>query len=119
MRGEDNHWQAADGGQRGPSTFDEYRAAVESGETHAKCLVFARGVTPDEAWVVLGAAPPELRGAVARRVRFDPGLARSRSASDAVGRTSPSKTRAAARADLAAAASPLRGRVRATRRRAA
>ena len=39
------HWQDTSGKQRGPSTWTEYKAAFESGETGLDNLVYAAGIT--------------------------------------------------------------------------
>ena len=131
MRHAEYYWQHKDGEQRGPSTFVEYKAACGDGRTHAKCLVYAAGVTPSDAWKVLSDLPELLHWVLpqdqvrdstsdARKVRFqgDGDIVRSNSASDArpsrdrsnarrskplpkVERTSPSRTRKAAHRDLA------------------
>jgi hypothetical protein len=41
------HWQDTSGQQRGPSTWTEYKAAFESGETGLDKLVYAAGITDE------------------------------------------------------------------------
>ena len=114
IRDAEFHWQDAAGSQRGPSTFAEYRRAIVEKETHRRCLVYAAGVTPDDAWKLLEelpelldwtAASPKKRDQTGdRQVRFSETMIRSASASDgALPRV---------RAPLGDAKSPVRGRVR-------
>ena len=46
------YYQDASGAQQGPTTWTEFRAAYDAGETHDNCLVFAHGVV--DAWAAIG-----------------------------------------------------------------